>query len=248
MPDTVTLVLFVTLAYLAAGAVKGIIGLGLPTVSIGVLSLFMPPVQAAAIMVIPSYATNIWQMLHGPYFRPLLKRFWTLYLGAFAGAWLTAGVLTDAESGKASVALGLLLAVYGVVGLSKLAFRVTPRAEIWLTPIIGVATGMVVGATGIFVMPAVPYMQALELERDELVQAMGLSFTIGTVILTVILLANGMFVVAVAGLSAYAVLPAIVGMVAGRRIRLRIDALTFRRVFFVGMVLLGLNLAVRSFF
>ena len=54
------------------------------------------------------------------------------------------------------------------------------------------------------------------------------------------------FVVAVAGLSAFAVLPAIAGMVAGRRIRAQIDAARFRTLFFVGMLALGLSLALRN--
>ncbi len=247
MLDFTTLLIFVAFAYLAGGIIKGVIGLGLPTISIGVLSLFMPPVQAAAIMVIPAYATNIWQALHGPYLRALVKRFWTLYLGALAGSWMTAGILTDEDSGLAAGVLGLLLAAYAVFSLSNAKFHVTRRAETWLSPLVGLAMGAVLGATGIFVMPAVPYMQALDMERDELVQSIGLLFTVGMVALTAILIVHGLLVVTTLGLSAFALLPAIAGMVIGRRIRARIDAATFRLVFLIGMLLLGTSLAARSF-
>ncbi len=247
MLDTTTLVIFIGFAYLAGGTIKGVIGLGLPTISIGVLSLFMPPVQAAAIMVIPAYATNIWQALNGPHFGALLKRFWPLYLGALAGSWTTAGVLTDEESGLAAGVLGALLAAYAVFSLSNARLHVPARAEPWLSPLVGLAMGAVLGATGVFVMPAVPYMQALELERDELVQAIGLLFVAGLVALTSILLVHGLLPAATLGLSAFALVPAIAGMVIGRRIRERIDAATFRRVFLIGMLILGLGLAARSF-
>ena len=52
-------------AYLLAGFVKGVIGMGLPTVSIGLLGLLLTPAQAAAILVVPSLATNIWQFAAG---------------------------------------------------------------------------------------------------------------------------------------------------------------------------------------
>ena len=39
-------------AFLLAGFVKGVIGMGLPTVSIGLLGLLMTPIQAAAILVV----------------------------------------------------------------------------------------------------------------------------------------------------------------------------------------------------
>ena len=247
MLDFTTLLILVLLAYLGGGIIKGIIGMGLPTISIGVLSLFIAPAQAAGYMIIPAFATNIWQGLHGPYLRKLLKRFWTLYVGMFAGSWVTAGILTTKQSGLAAGVLGLLLAAYAVFSLTDPKFQISKRAETWLSPIVGVTMGMVMGATGIFVMPSVPYMQALDLERDELVQSIGLLFTAATVALTLILFVHGLMPAATIGLSALAVVPAILGMVIGRRIRARIDPQTFRRVFLIGMLVLGLSLAVRSF-
>ena len=67
------------------------------------------------------------------------------------------------------------------LGLFKCPFQVPPRAEGWLGILIGIATGAISVATGVFAIPAVPYLQALHLERDRLVQALGLSFTVSTV-------------------------------------------------------------------
>ncbi len=66
-----------------AGFVKGVLGLGLPTVSMGLLAVAMTPGQAAATLVVPSLATNVWQMVAGPHFRALVKR-----LGRHAGLCL----------------------------------------------------------------------------------------------------------------------------------------------------------------
>ena len=41
-------------AFLLAGFVKGVIGLGLPTILIGLLGLLMTPAQAAAVLASPS--------------------------------------------------------------------------------------------------------------------------------------------------------------------------------------------------
>jgi len=247
MLDPVTLIIAVVLAYLGGGLIKGVIGMGLPTISIGVLSLFIAPAQAAAYMIIPAYATNIWQGLHGPYLGRLIRRFWTLYLGLFAGSWVTAGILTNKESGLAAGILGILLAAYAVFSLSDPKLHISKGAERWLSPLVGLLMGLVVGATGIFVMPSVPYMQALDLERDELVQSIGLLFTLATAALTAILFVHGLLPPATIGLSAVAVVPAIIGMVIGRRLRQRIDPPVFRRIFLIGMLLIGLNLAARSF-
>ncbi|RVA24109.1 sulfite exporter TauE/SafE family protein, partial [Mesorhizobium sp. M7A.F.Ca.US.001.01.1.1] len=60
--------------FLAAGFVKGVVGMGLPTVAMGLLAVTMPPAQAAALLLIPSLVTNLWQLLTGPSFRRLCKR------------------------------------------------------------------------------------------------------------------------------------------------------------------------------
>jgi uncharacterized membrane protein YfcA len=46
-----------TLTFLLAGFVKGVIGLGLPTVSMGLLSLVMAPAKAASLLIVPSFVT-----------------------------------------------------------------------------------------------------------------------------------------------------------------------------------------------
>ena len=51
----------ITFTFLLAGFVKGVIGLGLPTVAVGLLGLVMPPAEAAALLVVPSMVTNLWQ-------------------------------------------------------------------------------------------------------------------------------------------------------------------------------------------
>ena len=90
---TVTLVL-VAITFLVAGFVKGVIGLGLPTISMGLLALAMPSPQAAAILVVPALVTNFWQMLDGPGMRIILRRLWPLFIGICVGTWAAAGMMS----------------------------------------------------------------------------------------------------------------------------------------------------------
>jgi uncharacterized protein len=54
------------LTFLLAGFVKGVIGLGLPTVSMGLLSVVMPPAKATSLLIVPSFVTNVWQLARTP--------------------------------------------------------------------------------------------------------------------------------------------------------------------------------------
>jgi uncharacterized protein len=231
--------------FLLAGAVKGVIGMGLPTVSVGLLSLVMLPVEAAALMIVPSFVTNLWQAVVGPHFAEVCRRLWTMMIGICVGTWLGSGLLTGDSTLLSVSALGAALALYAVVGLTKVRFSVPPRTEPWLSPVAGVVTGIVTGATGIFVIPSAPYIQALGMDKDRTVQAFGLSFTVSTVALALSLALEGAYEVSVAGASGLALLPAILGMMAGQWVRARVSAEMFRRCFFVGTLLLGLHLALR---
>ena len=232
--------------FLLAGLVKGVIGMGLPTVAMGLLALALPPAEAAAIVVVPSLVTNVWQLLAGPRFAALARRLWPMMAGVTAGTIAAAGVIAGDASGLAEACLGAALALYAVVGLSGFKLAVAPRQERWMAPAVGAATGLVTGATGVFVIPAVPYLQALGLERDELIQALGLSFTVSTIALALGLLRVDAWQTQSLGLSALALVPALAGMQLGQTLRRRIAPPKFRTVFFAGLLLLGLYLALRG--
>ena len=50
-------------------------------------------------------------------------------------------------------------------------FEVRRETERWLSPLIGLVTGMLTGATGVFVIPTVPYLTSIRMDREELVQS-----------------------------------------------------------------------------
>jgi uncharacterized membrane protein YfcA len=235
-----------TVVFVLAGFVKGMTGLGLPTVAIGLLSLAMPPAEAAALLVIPTLVTNIWQLAAGPSLRALLRRLAGMMGAICLGTWLAGGRLITDGAGHAGGWLGVALIVYAMTGLLKLRFHVPSRAERWLSPAIGAVTGLVTAATGVLTIPAVPYLQGLGLERDDLVQALGLSFTVSTLALSVVLARDGVLHLSNATTSALAVAPALVGMGVGQWLRKRIRPEIFRLCFFLGLLMLGADLAVRG--
>lgn len=241
-------VAFVFAVFVLGGFVKGVVGLGLPTVTVGLLSIVMAPAEAAALVVVPSLVTNVWQLAAGPRLAALSKRLATTLIGVCAGVWLGAGLISGASAHTASALLGATLVVYATFGLRSFRMRVPPRAEPWLSPPMGVATGVLTAATGNFVVPLVPYLQSLGLDRDDLVQALGISFTVATVALATALAAGGALNTAVAGISLLALAPALAGMWIGQHVRSRLDALRFRRWFFIGLLLLGAHLVSRLAF
>ncbi|WP_009963800.1 sulfite exporter TauE/SafE family protein [Verrucomicrobium spinosum] len=230
--------------FVLAGVVKGVIGLGLPTVAVALLALVMSPAEAAALLVVPSFVTNVWQIWPWGTLGPMLKRLGGMQIGIVAGSLLGAWIL-GAPAGKWAM-VGLGTALIGYAGWALTGARMTVRSEWerWLGPLIGGSTGFVTAATGVFVIPAVPYLQALGLKKDELIQGMGISFTVSTVVLALGLVMNGSYPTAVLGSSALMLVPALIGMYAGTFLRSRLSPAKFRICFLAGLIALGVHLVV----
>ena len=238
--------LLVVLTFVLAGTVKGVIGLGLPTVAMGLLGLAMSPAQAAALLIVPSTVTNLWQLAAGGHLRALLRRLWPMQLMIFIGTLLGSAWLGIDSGAWAAHALGAALLVYALYGLCHPGLHLAPRHERWLGPLCGLVTGIITAATGVFVIPAVPYLQALGLHREQMVQALGLSFTVSTLALAVGLAGQGALGGEALVASLVVLIPALLGMWLGQCLRQRISAVLFKRCFFIGLALLGAHLALNG--
>lgn len=241
------LLLGAVLVFALAGVVKGVVGLGLPTVSMALLALFMPTGQAAAWLLLPSLVTNVLQMRPAASLGPVLRRLWPMQLGVVVGT--LGGVWWWGPLGQAAGArtlLGAALALYALWGLWGRAVTLPQDQQGWLGAVAGLVTGGITALTGVFVVPAVAYLQALQLPRQALMQAMGLSFTVSTLALGVGLsglsgLAGGRGPLDGAALwaSAAMLLPALLGMAAGQRLRSRLSATAFKQVLMGSLLALG---------
>jgi len=243
MTELQSFLILIAAIFMFAGFIKGVLGLGLPTVSMGLLAVTMVPTRALAIVIVPAVVTNIWQTFAGPHLPDIVRRLWPLLAGTVIGAWLNAGAMTGPYAHYIPIALGVVLVIYAVMGLSRIAFTVARRDEKWIGGIVGIITGMISVATGVQVVPSMPFMQALGMEKDELVQALGLFFTVATLALSINLTHSGALSSAIALPGAIALAASFAGMFVGQRVRSKMPAEAFRRWFLIGMVALGIYLA-----
>lgn len=230
----------ISFIFLVAGAVKGVLGMGLPTVAMGLLGLVMPVAEGAALLVLPSLATNLWQMLRGDALGKLCRRLWPMMLGVMAGVYLGRGWMAPSAAFHATLLLGFCLVLYAATGLVGLRLAApAPRSEGWASALVGGLTGALTAATGVFVLPAVPWLQALRLTKDEMSQALGLSFTVSTLALAGNLTAGGHLDSGAATKSLLVLAPALVGMWLGQLLRDELSQDAFRRCLYWGLLALG---------
>jgi uncharacterized membrane protein YfcA len=238
MIDTTTIVI-VAGTFLIAGTVKGVIGLGIGVVSLALLTVAIRLPEAMSLLLVPAFVTNFWQAIVGGNVKVILLRIWAFLVAATATVWIGTAALTRVDLGLLSALLGVLLVFYSSINLSGYRLTLTPRQEIWLGPLAGFVNGLFAGMTGSFVVPGVMFLQAIGLPRDMLIQAMGILFTVSTAALALALQNNNFLTVELSVLSTAALLPAVVGMIIGQRIRKKMSEQTFLRVFFISLFSLG---------
>jgi uncharacterized membrane protein YfcA len=241
-----TLLATIVVAFIIAGAIKGAIGVGLPTTAIAILGTGLSLREAIPLLIIPSLVANIWQVARGGAFRDLLRRFWLLNTLACIGVWLGTVLLFRIDPGLLSGLLGLVIVAYAVMGLFAYAPTVPPHREAILTPIVGIGAGLLTGTTGSLLMPLMVYLQALGLNKDRFVQAAGLSLLIGTIAWAGSLAQQGAMGERALLLSGIALIPTLIGMVFGQWVRDRLSQALFRKIVYVFLIGLGVNLVFTS--
>jgi len=241
-----TTVFVVSGAFFIAGAVKGVIGLGLPTVSLALLTVALDLPTAMALLVVPSFVTNLWQSVVGGHAKAILERLWPFLVMATVTVWIGVAALTRLNPSLLAALLGAQLVIYSLVSLRGIRLPVPPGHERWSGALIGSANGVLTGMTGSSVVPGVMFLQAIGLPRDVLIQAMGVLFAASTLALAAALQQANFLTVDHGLLSAGAVLPAIAGMIAGQWIRKGLTEQRFRTVFFNALLVLGIYLIANA--
>ncbi len=238
MIDSFTVVAVVG-TFLIAGTVKGVIGLGLPSVSLALLTVAIDLPSAMVLLLVPSFVTNVWQAIVGGNGKAILRRLWPFLTMATITVWLGATALTRIDLSLLSALLGVLLIAYSAANLAGFHLTIATRQEAWAGPLLGTANGILTGMTGSFVVPGVLYLQAIGLSRHLLIQAMGMLFTASTLALAFALQSNKLLTSELGILSVTGLIPAIIGMILGQHIRQMLSEQLFRRVFFVSLLILG---------
>jgi len=254
--------------FLLAGVVKGGIGLGLPTVSVAFMAIWLPVEQAAGILILPVILTNIWQSFFGSALRLVLCRLWPMMIALVLGTVMAAALIGEADTALAAGLLGGMLIVFAALGLTGLKFDVPVRSEGVMNPVIGLSTGLITGATAIFVIPSVPYLQSMAFKmgqrgdgddpsdptrarneshaKDALIQSLGLTALVATMGLALGLGVKGNLPVTTMVPGIAGTLAAFVGMTLGTAIRNKLSIEVFKRWVLVGLLFLGIAMVVRA--
>lgn len=238
----------VGVAFLCGGVVKGMIGIGLPLTAIALMTQIIDLRVAIPLLVVPIVATNIVQAMRGGRFYQLLTEYWVLLTTTCLSTFLGAYILYRVDVGYLQATLGVIVAIYALINLLAIRITVRQEARLYLSPLLGIGTGILAGTTGTIGVPLVIYFQALGLTKSIFVQAIGIQFMIAGSFLTFALWREGGVTMDNMPISAAAMVPALLGMYLGEKLRNRFSEELFRNGVFVFLILVGLNLIRKGIF
>lgn len=229
--------------FVAGGFIKGTTGMGLPLVAVPVAALVVPVPVAVALITVPILLTNLWQ---GRDWRQVTRRVWPLLAVQPFATVAGVAVLAWANPQMVVGLLGALTILFVIMVRFQPAWRMTPRSERWVAPLMGICSGFSGGVSSFFGTPIALYLFMLKLDKDEFVKAIGVTYAYSAAFLLVILAAFGLLGQQLLFWSLLATPVAFFGMWLGRMVRDYLNTETFRKVVLVVLFIAGLNLIRRA--
>ena len=230
------------LALFAGGAVKGLVGIGIPLVSISLLSLFLPLPDAVALLPVPMIVANIWMSFAGNHFLPALRRFWPLVLAMFAGTVVGAHVLAALDLAALNLLVGIFVVVFCLSSHANPTLRLPARYEAAVGVAAGGIGGFMGGLSALFGPPLIMYFTSLRLDRDTFVGVISSIYLCCSVTLVIVFGSVGVMSRAQFAESVIACVPLLIGVWVGQRFRGRIDETVFRKLLLVALLGVGVRL------
>ncbi|MEM6441355.1 MAG: sulfite exporter TauE/SafE family protein [Pseudomonadota bacterium] len=241
--------IFAVFGMTAAGFSKGVVGFALPMISVSLIGSVMPAQMAIAAMILPGIVTNIWQTFRQGLgaARRTLRQFWRLNAVLFVMIALCAQLVTILSDRALFLILGLGVSVFGALQLSGFGLPPTPPARRGaMEAVVGAVAGFFGGLAGVWGPPIVLYLTSLGIDKQAMVRAQGLSYLMGSAILTAAHLRSGLLLGQGGALSLLMIAPAMAGMAAGLAVQDRLNPQLFRKVTLVVLIAAGLNLLRRG--
>jgi len=228
--------------YVFAATAKGITGLGFSTTCLPILAYIVGLKDALALVVVPSICSNLVVMRQAGRFGETVRRFWPMLLALLPGLALGLWTLSRIDGVQAGAVLGVMLLLWCAFTIATPDLRLPPRWERPLAPLSGCLTGFINGVTGSQVMPAVPFLMMLNMERNLFVQAINCSFTLSSIVMVIGLGRLGLFSGEEFLISALGTCLVFVGLRAGVAVRDRLSGTWFRNAVLGMLTLMGIGL------
>jgi len=235
-----------SLGLLAGSTVKGVVGIGLPLVAVPLLTLLVNLKTAVALTTVPIIASNLMQSFQGGRFLPMLRRFWPLLVPLFVTILFSVRLLVVLPERVLDLVIGLAVIAFPVFISLRPTLRLARRHEIWLNPLVGLASGLLGGISTFYGPPLMLYVFGMRMSKEEFIPAISLMYTVAGFGLLLGLWLMNVASPAELGLSVLMLVPTGLGMWLGRYVHVQLSERNFQRVLLGVYVATGVTFLVNA--
>lgn len=244
--DQLTIILIATAAFVISGAVKGVAGIGLPTAAIALMTLFLPPRTAIALVLFPMLGSNLWQMVRGGHLRRTMRRYCVFAVVLFLGVCATAFSTQNVTDRILLAILGIVVLLFVWISWKGVLPQIPERHDGSAQVGFALLAGVIGGMTAAWGPPLAMYLATKRVEKEEFIRATGFLISVGSLPLALAYAQIGFLNGPLASVSAAMILPALIGFSIGEAFRRRMSVEAFRNAILVVFVVLGLNMVRRA--
>lgn len=228
--------------FLFAGTIKGLIGVGLPTAVIGLLSQFTDPRHAIALLIVPLLISNSFQAYKNGMVTKAFKSFWPIMLTMVIGILIFSQFAADISADGIKIIVGLMIIVFVLTNVFAKPLAIPEKFDIPTQIFFGICAGVMGGLTSLWAPWLVMYLMTKQLPKDEFVGALGLLLLSAAVPLLIGYWQAGLTNPSLLGASVLMAIPTLLGVFIGEKGRNYLSAEQFRKLLLFIFFLLGLNL------
>lgn len=220
-------VLVIVLAMSVGSFVKGATGVGLPQIAIPVMATFLGVERAVVIMAIPGIVANTWLLWNYRGHFGATRDLPALLVMGTIGAILGTLLLDTMNENVLALVLAGMIGAYVVIFFKHPDLRIPPRVTRFTAPPVGLAAGVLQGATGISGPLLSTYLHGYRLSREAFIVSLTTMFQVYSVVQTITLASIGLYTSRLLLLSALSLIPIMTLLPLGARVTDRLSRRTF---------------------
>ena len=240
-------VVYILFTYFLGGITQGILGVGLITVVISLLSFVIDVKETIALVIIPTIITSFFQMINGNNLKDIIKD--TRYFLVFSTLIIVPGVflLKVLESDLILIFIAILLFMNSSLSLSNRVVAIPNHQNSIIQVSAGSLNGFIIGLTSIYTMPFVFLLQSLKYNKEKTVQFMGLAFLLYSSMQFISFSYSKLISINTIVPSLIVTLPVIIGFLLGKKIRSFISEKLFKKLFYLMLLVMSGIILINAF-
>ena len=235
--SNVTILALMLTTFFVSGVVKGFLGIGLPAVAMGLLTLVVTPSHAISLLVLPILFTNLSQFFRSQNRLQAVKLYWPFAITIVISIFVTSLFLEQYPTGLLTIAIGVSMVVFALNGLSNFKLKLGPEMHWQLS--FGIVSGILGGLSSIWSPPVAMYMISRNLDKDRFITATGFLFLIGSVPLALGLFIGGTLNSGIMLQSLTGLIAVLVGFRLGEILRSRVGQNLFQKAVLIAFLVMG---------